>query len=277
MASPHLPVIGGHPQGFAETCRQDDWWRGPLATFLVISVCIGYMTWALLQGEHYYADPYLSPLYSPVILVDPNVAGAAPSWHVWVGEFPSWWPWFIPASPAALILVFPGAFRFTCYYYRKAYYRTFAGSPPGCGVNPVLKGAKPYNGENALLLFQNLHRYALYAAIVFVGILSYDALVSFFRDGQPGIGVGSLVLTINAILIGGYTFGCHSLRHLIGGGDDAMSCGEKTLKYGAWRKATWCNARHAKFAWVSLLWVTFTDFYVRMVSMGIFTDFNTWD
>ena len=32
-----------------------------------------------------------------------------------------------------------------------------------------------------------------------------------------GIGVGTLVLTLNAIFLALYTFGCHSLRHLIGG------------------------------------------------------------
>jgi hypothetical protein len=31
-----------------------------------------------------------------------------------------------------------------------------------------------------------------------------------------------------------------------------------------------------QFAWVSLGWVCFTDFYIRMVSMGDFTDLNTW-
>jgi hypothetical protein len=277
MANTHLPVIGGHPLGFAETCRRDDWWRGPLATVLVLGVCFGYMTWAMLQGEHYYAVSYLSPLYSPTILFDPSVPGASPPQHVWLGEFPDWWPWFVPASPAAIILLFPGGLRATCYYYRKAYYRAFAGSPPGCGVNPILKDVKPYFGETALLLVQNLHRYALYPAILIVGILAYDAVMAFFHEGVPGIGVGSIVLTVNAILLGAFTFGCHAFRHLVGGHDDRMSCGEKTLRYGAWRRATWCNERHAEFAWVSLLWVTFTDVYVRLVSMGVITDYNTWN
>jgi hypothetical protein len=30
------------------------------------------------------------------------------------------------------------------------------------------------------------------------------------------------------------------------------------------------------FAWVSLFWVAFTDVYVRLVSMGILRDLNTW-
>ena len=32
-----------------------------------------------------------------------------------------------------------------------------------------------------------------------------------------------------------------------------------------------------QFAWVSLIWVVFTDVYVRLVSMGVITDLNTWD
>ena len=38
-----------------------------------------------------------------------------------------------------------------------------------------------------------------------------------------GIGVGTLVLAANVVLLGGYTLGCHSLRHLVGGGVDELS------------------------------------------------------
>ena len=31
------------------------------------------------------------------------------------------------------------------------------------------------------------------------------------------------------------------------------------------------------FAWMSLFWVGFTDVYVRLVSMGVITDLNTWN
>ncbi len=88
-----------------------------------------------------------------------------------------------------------------------------------------------------------------------VVILSYDAILSFSYEGRLGIGVGSIVLTINAFLIGAYTFGCHSFRHLVGGRTDCMSCGKMTLKYQAWKRATWFNERHMEFAWASLVWV----------------------
>ena len=71
-----------------------------------------------------------------------------------------WWP----LSPALLILVFLLGFRLTCYYYRKAYYRSFWLSPPACAV------AEPhatYTGETRFpLILQNVHRYFFYAAIV---------------------------------------------------------------------------------------------------------------
>ena len=126
------------------------------------------------------------------------------------------------------------------------------------------------------MIFQNLHRYALYAALCYVVILYYDAYLAFFREGEFGVGVGTIVLLINATLIASYTFGCHSFRHLIGGGENCMSCGQQTTKFRAWKKASWFNARHMNFAWASLVWVGVTDAYVRLVSMGVIHDFNTW-
>jgi hypothetical protein len=272
----HLPVIGGHAEGFAKTHRSDNWWGGPALTFAVFSTFIVYTTWAALQGNHYYHDPYLSPFYSPVLFYDASAPGAAPG--SWFGGIPSFMPHWVPGvmSPAIYILIFPGSFRFTCYYYRKAYYRSFAGSPPGCAVGP-LAGKRKYRGETALLLFQNLHRYALYFALAFIVLLGKDAVESFFRDGKLGVGVGSIILTINVVLIASYTFGCHSFRHLIGGRKDCMSdCGKSTPGLGLWKRASWFNARHMQFAWASLLWVMVADVYVRLVSHGVIHDFNTW-
>lgn len=275
----HLPVIGGHAEGFGKTYRNDNWWAGPGITLLVFLTFIVYTTWAAFQGNHYYAAPYLSPFYSPPLFTTPpemGIAGAIPVDHAWLGYFPSWWPGAIPMSAALLILVFPGGFRFTCYYYRKAYYRSFAGSPPGCAVGP-LAGKRKYRGETALLLIQNLHRYMLYFALIFILILAYDAVLAFSRDGKLGVGVGSILMVVNVILIASYTFGCHSLRHLIGGRKDCMSnCGKGTATLSGWRRVTWFNERHMKFAWLSLFSVMLTDVYIRLVSMGYIKDLNTW-
>jgi hypothetical protein len=251
------------------------WWVEPAATFTFISAALVYLNWAVLQGQHYYAAPYLSPVYSPVLFAVPSAPGSVPLEHAWFGAWPAWWPTFIPATPALFALSGPGLLRFTCYYYRKAYYRSFAGSPPGCAVRPITR--RGYRGETGLLLFQNLHRYAMYFSLLWLPVLAYDALISFFREGQLGIGVGSLVICINTALLTSYAFGCHSFRHVIGGYDDCMSCGQNSAKLALWRGSTWFNERHMQIAMFSLFWVAFADFYVRMVSMGVIHDFNTWN
>lgn len=268
--------IGGHSHGLAKTTRSDNWWLGPLLTFVGLNAFGMYTTWAAFQGTYYYYKPYLSPLYSPLLFINEAAAGAAPLDHAWIGSWPTWWPSFLPASPAFFILLFPLSFRATCYYYRKAYYRSFFATPPGCAVGPLPQ--KNFKGETHLLLIQNFHRYALYAALVFIGILLYDAVLAFFKDGVFGVGVGSFVLLMNAILLGSYTLGCHSFRHLIGGRKDQFTCGGcETLSYMTWTKVSFLNSKHMLFAWASLFWVGFTDIYVRLVAMGIWKDFNTWN
>ena len=86
--------------------------------------------------------------------------------------------------------------------------------------------------------------------------------------------MGTIILLINPVLLGSYTFGCHSFRHLIGGKMDCMSC--SSFRYRAWAKVSWLNSRHMLFAWLSLVWVGWTDIYVRLVSMGVIHDMNTW-
>ena len=277
MGATGLASLGGHPERPAATVRDDRWWIAPVLTVVVLGGFVVYATWAAFQGNHYYHHPYLSPFYSPVLYTDASVPGAAPAWHALLGALPAWWPDFLPYSPAFFILAFPGAFRFTCYYYRKAYYRSFAGSPPACAVVPLAKHTRSYRGEKAWLLFQNLHRYALYFAILYLPILGADALAAFVRDGQIGIGVGTVVLTINVVLLAGYTLGCHSFRHLAGGRLDCLSCGQRTARFRWWKLSTRLNENHAQFAWLSLFWVAFTDLYVRLVSMGAITDFHTWN
>ncbi|MGE0707297.1 MAG: succinate dehydrogenase [Planctomycetota bacterium] len=267
------PLPGGHHDCTGCTLRQDDWKTGPMLTVFVFLSFIVYSTWAAFQGEHYFVHNYLSPFYSPCAFTDAARAGSVPVAHAWFGAKPSWYPAFLPFSPAFFILIFPGAFRFTCYYYRKAYYRSFWANPVGCAVVPFRKGL--YKGETSLLLFQNLHRYALYFAIIFIGILYHDAYRGFFSpSGKLGIGVGSIVLTLNATFLACYTFGCHSFRHLIGGRLNWFS--ESPVGHGFWKGATFLNERHMQFAWLSLIWVGLTDAYVRCVSMGLIHDLNTW-
>ena len=49
---------------------------------------------------------HLRGLDGPVLFTDPSVPGAAPAWHAAFGEWPAWWPDFLPSSPAFFILAF---------------------------------------------------------------------------------------------------------------------------------------------------------------------------
>lgn len=252
--------------GFGMTARTDTWWARPLAVFVVLSGFIVYATWAAFQGDHYSAGPYLSPFYSPLLFGDPA--------HAWFGPQPAWWPMIIPFSPALLILWAPGGFRLTCYYYRGAYYKSFWADPPACGVG---EPRKTYLGENSFpLILQNVHRFFLYLAVVFVFILLYDAWKAMWFDDPAtgsrnfGLGVGTIILTANALLLATYTFSCHSFRHLVGGFMDSLS--GRPVRRKVYNCVTCLNQRHMYWAWFSLFSVAFADIYVRLVSMGIWTD-----
>jgi hypothetical protein len=259
MAAPDLIWKDGR---FGQTSRRDNWWVSPLLVFLGFASFIVYATWAAFQGEHYTYGPYLSPFYSPEIFGNTH--------HSWFGPKPDWWPGFLPFSPALLILPFPGLFRFTCYYYRGAYYKAFWADPPACAVSEPRSN---YRGEQLLpLILQNAHRYMFYIALMFIVVLTYDVILATqFEDGF-GIGLGTLILAINVVLLSAYTFGCHCSRHLLGGRFDRIS--ESPLLHKIYNGVSWLNGRHKNFAWASLFTVAFCDIYIRLCSMGIWSDWR---
>ena len=257
----------GQAQTFGATERTDNWWLIPVVQALGLVLLIGYANYAAILGAAHYhyvenGRHYLSPFYSPYI-------------------HPSWLPVWL--SPALLVLIFPLGFRATCYYYRKAYYRVFFADPVECAVG---EGRKGYCGELKFpFILQNLHRFFLYAALVFLFILWKDVFEAFvFRipnptlDGAPvtttaGIGGGTLAILASTATITMYTLSCHSLRHLMGGKLDCFSCAVA----GGPRHKTWSllsvfNSHHMAWAWWSLGAVCFADLYVRMCSMGVIND-----
>lgn len=264
-------VRGGPP--LRQVLRRDTWWLQTAVTALGLLGFIGYSVWAALRNGDFYAGnvgrDYLSPLYSPCLTHSCTTAG-----YVWGGW--SWWR----VSPAWLILAFPGAFRTTCYYYRKAYYRSFWLSPPACAVAdagsqgaPESSGLrKRYTGETRFpLILQNIHRYTWYFAVIFAGILTWDAIAAFRFPNGIGLGVGTLILVANAVFIWAYTLGCHACRHLCGGGLKHFS--KHKSRYWLWKNVvSQLNAHHQLFAWCSLFSIIVSDLYIYLVASGAFHD-----
>jgi hypothetical protein len=241
------------------TQRIDRWWVEPalvgsgLLAFVIysgISAMAGE-AWAFETEHHLYLSPFFEPLITP-------------------GWLPDWF------SPALLILWAPLGFRTTCYYYRRAYYRSYFLSPPACAVR---EPASTYRGEGVFpLVLQNVHRYFMYVAVIFVPILWVGAIKSYHLPGEGiGVGVGSIVLTLNAFLLMMFTFGCHALRHWVAGGLNQFSKSAPTrVRRRLWGFVTMANERHRFWAWTSLIFVGVTDLYIRLVASGAITDLNTW-
>lgn len=278
------------PGGFGQTERTDTWWKHPLIVLIGLGLFVVYGLFRTLypifvpeEIAGIYYESLLSPFYSPLLFAE------QPGHHVVFGQFPEWWPQLL-RSPAILILWAPLGLRVTCYYYRKAYYRAFFQDPTACAVG---EPRDDYDGETGVLIFQNIHRYFLYLGIVFIVMLSYEALRAFFWNVPAGgpfwhgdlqVRVGTLVLVLNVFLLAGYTFGCHSLRYLIGGNKRCFSCPNNpnndssgnavSRRYGLWKHVTKLNVNHASWAWFSLFMVAFADFYVWMVSIGVWPDYT---
>jgi hypothetical protein len=253
MSSIDVPLRNG---GFGQTMRKGAWWTEPLLVFLGYLAFIIYANWAILENGYYElpGTGYLSPMYSPL----------------WFRDTPSWWPALIPYSAGWFILWAPLGFRLTCYYYRGAYYKAFWADPPSCTVG---EPRKTYWGERSFpLILQNVHRYFLYFAIIFIFILSYDAWKGLWFAGKFGVGLGSLILILNPILLGLYTFGCHSLRHLIGGRKDTLST--SPARKACYNCVSGLNRRHMLWAWISMFYVGFVDLYIRLCAKGIWTDWR---
>jgi hypothetical protein len=238
------------------TSRNDTWWIKPLITVVVLGFFGLYATYRAFENQLYEVGPYLSPFYSPLLPIKLSIFGFS-------------------ISPALYILIFPLSFRLTCYYYRLAYYRAFFWDPPACAVAEPYK-RKNYTGERRFpLVLQNIHRYAFYAAAIFILILSYDAIRSLFWEDGFHLGLGTIILTVNIVLLATYTFSCHSFRHLIGGRVNCYSCTlVSRTRHGIWKQVSFLNARHSLYASASLISVMVADFYIRLAASGVIQDFR---
>jgi len=183
----------------------------------------------------------------------------------------------IPFTYAFFVIWVPLSFRLTCYYYRKAYYRSFFMAPPACAV--VGRPQRRYTGESKLpFILQNLHRYFMYLATIVLGFLWFDTVRAFlFRNSHGslefGVGLGTLVMLVNVIFLTAFTFGCNSVRHLVGGRLNCFTCSAVArTRHRLWRGVAVFNGKHMQWAWISLFSVGLADLYIRLASAGVFTD-----
>lgn len=238
------------------------WWVNPMVVVFVLTAfgLYSFIAIALFPGQY---QEFVSPFYSPEV------------------PLPNWMPAFVTAP--MLVLWIPLGFRATCYYYRKAYYRAFFWDPPACRADAQNfdrfwargNAESGYKGERGLFVWNNVHRYFLYASIIVVIFLWYEAFATVFTAQGFQIGVGALLWFVNIVLVSAYTFSCHSLRHLVGGRVDCYSCvrgGAARAKAYNWLSVL--NKQHAVWAWLSLFSLLATDIYLRLLQTGVITDFK---
>jgi hypothetical protein len=265
-ATPPTRAILGARAAIAEkTFRTDRWWIEPAYTVVGLSV---WLLWGVIHTvfirDYYFAQGpgyhYLTPFFSPCLsnACDPAAA-----------EFGTFMPANVPLIPFAFLsLPFLLLFRLTCYYYRRAYYRSFWLSPPACAVPD---GHQRYTGETRFpLIMQNLHRYAFYAAVLISLINTWDAIRSFWGTEGFGFGLGNLLLVGNVVLLWAYTASCHSCRHIVGGRLKHFS--KHPVRYKAWGFVSKLNTRHKELAWITLGTLALVDVYILAISAGWFSD-----
>ncbi|HLI47744.1 MAG TPA: hypothetical protein VKV18_03505 [Chthonomonas sp.] len=254
-----------------ENPRKDAYWLAPTTTVVVLVIFVIYATIRAFMGRYFatynegenfpWLAPmrlqphYWSPFYSPYIPV-----------HLRIGAW--------PVSAALYVMILPLAFRLSCYFCRRVYYRAFFQDPGACAVRELFKHRR-YTGETRWpnKIF-NLHRYTFYIAVILVGFHWWHLYNAFFytEAGQVhvGAGLGTLIFLIDTLALTLYTFSCHAFRHLIGGAVNWFS--KSGWRYKSWRWVSWLNEYHGQFFWVSLVTVMCADLYVYLVASGVFTD-----
>ena len=219
-------------------------WLYPTFVVVFLTAFSVYSAWVVLffpNGRH---GPYLSPFASPEFHV--AIAGFAIPTGIWI--------FWVPLT-----------FRATCYYYRKASFRSYLWHPRSGAVGEPHRGT--YRGETRFFIYNNLHRFTFYLTAAQVVVLWYDAIAAFVFNGAFHFGLGNVLMLVNVVCLSGYTFGCHAFRHLAGGGLDCFSCSR--ARFRLWQGVTVLNVRHDRWAWVSMFTVWGIDLYIRLLMTGV--------
>ncbi len=258
----------GSPTSSDRTLRTDRWWLPSLTTAAVLGTFLLYTIVRVFMRRWYWVNEYhyLTPLYSPCL--SQSCAPGSTHFGALLGSFPV--PIPLAIMPFAVIL----GFRGTCYYYRKGTYRSFLLSPAACAVR---EPARSYRGESAFpFIAQNSHRYFLYLASLLLLIDTYDAGQAFMPEsGGFGVGLGSLLLLLNACGLWLYTLSCHSCRHIVGGRLKNFS--RHPIRYRLWTFVSRLNTRHPQIAWTSLILVMIVDLYIMAVSADWIRDLRLYN
>ena len=241
----YRPPAPGRPDIRQRTLRTDRWWLPPLVTALGLPPSSSTRRSGRSGTAYYVAEyHYLSPFYSPCVCADaacPAASALRPVLRRLV----------VPLT-GALVLLFLLGFRLTCYYYRKAYYRSFWSSPPACAV---AEPHKKYTGETRFpLILQNIHRYFFYAAVLVAAdqhLRRGPARSATADGGLRHRASATSILLVNVVLLWAYTLSCHSCRHIVGGRLKHFS--KHPVRYRLWTCVSKLNARHMQLAWVSLV------------------------
>ena len=263
-----LPVLNG----LGRTNRIDNWLRQPLAMGIALTAAMIYTAVRLFlypDTIHYEVNgaTVMSPIFSPNVL----------EWELFglkewgETDAPSW------VNAAILVLWIPFGFRGTCYYMRRVYYRTFFASPVACWVDePEINKKIGYKGEKRLFIFNNLHRYFLYAAMIILVIKWWDVTHTLhFTEGAAqgwGICIGTLVMGFEAFLLTMYVTSCHALRHLAGGVLDRWTSPIAKLRGKLFGRISVLNRSHGFWFWTSLTFVFLGDLWVLAVDAGMVSD-----
>jgi hypothetical protein len=243
-------VVPPRPASAREASPGRAWWIEPALTVVCYTAFVIYATWSVFSGTIVFVDPYISPFFS-----------------TWLGFGLLRIP--IIGILIPFLAVIPLGLRGSCYYYRKSYFRSFFWDPPACAIRELKRGR--YRGETRFpWVLNNYHRYFMILSLVVIVFLWVDVIRAFSYHGRPFVGLGSLVMLINVILLTLYTITCHSLRYLMGGRIDRFS----RVRGGMiWHRITmtlnWLNPAHGAWAWYSMFSVALTDVYIRLLMAGV--------
>jgi hypothetical protein len=261
--------------GFARTTRVDYWWLAPASTAIGLIIFFGYLTFRAFNATYVWFESVHqphggAPFFTPVS----GYPGSVPLDHAWFGN--------VSLVVAAVSSAVTGILRAGARHCFPSHLLLLPRRVLQGGVHEAteLRGGRVTfrlsRRTRAAPVSESAPLHALWRSLPH-RLPVVGGPGAFFKQGHFGIGVGTVVMVMNAALLTGYTFGCHSWRHLIGGQLDCFTCEQRSVaSIRHVEGSTWLNERHMAFAWFCLVWVAFTDFYIYLVSSGTIRDLNTW-